>query len=186
MRIAQALLLCIAVVSNAHAAQSWQMHTQESSLAFIASYDETPFNGEFERFTVELSFDADDLANNKLSTKIDVTSVNTNSHDRDQALAESDWFYFSKFPQATFVSTEFSKRDDSMYKVAGILTIRDIQHEISFPFTWQQVSDHQARVTAQFKLDRRDFDIGTGDWKQDETIGFSVLVKLSLLLQKSL
>ena len=185
MRTFCSVLLFLLVI-NAHANQSWQVVAQESELRFVANYDEIPFDGIFEHFAVDLIFDENDLYNNKLKTSIDVTSINTNSRDRDEALANSDWFHFSKFPQAIFVSNLFSKLNDSSFQVTGTLTIRDISRELSFPFTWQNVNSHQARVTARFNLDRRDFDIGNGEWLQDETIGFSVLVKLSLLLEKQL
>ena len=186
MRTFYCLLLFFHLINSAYATQSWQVVAQESELRFVASYDEIPFDGIFEHFAVDLIFDKNDLSNNKLKTSIDVTSINTNSRDRDEALANSDWFHFSKFPQAIFVSNLFSKLDDSSFQVTGTLTIRDISREFSFPFTWQKVNNNQVRVSAQFNLDRRDFDIGSGEWVQDETIGFSVLVKLSLLLEKQL
>ena len=186
MRTFRTLLFFLLVISNAHANQSWQIVEQESELRFVASYDEIPFDGIFERFSVDLVFNENELSISKLQTSVDATSINTNSRDRDEALANSDWFYFSKFPQAEFISHSFTKLDDSNFQVSGTLTIRDISREFSFPFTWQQVNNHQARVTAQFNLDRRDFDIGAGEWKQDETIGFYVLVKLSLLFDKQL
>ena len=177
-------LLCLLLLNSVNASQQWQIVNQQSTIGFIASYDGIAFNGQFEQFTVELTFDPLDPGNSELNSIINTTSVNTNSRDRDEALADPAWFHFSQFPQATFTSNTFTKIDDSNFQVSGVLTIRDQQREISFPFEWHVQDDAHAKVTAEVILDRRDYAIGNGEWENDETIGFTVAVKISLLLTK--
>lgn len=178
------ILLYLLLLNSVDANQQWQIANQHSTVGFIASYDDIAFEGKFERFTVELTFDSQDPGNSELNGIIDTTSVNTNSRDRDEALADPAWFHFSQFPQATFTSNAFTKIDDSTFEVSGVLTIRDQQREISFPFKWQAQDDSRTKVTAELTLDRRDYAIGNGEWENDETIGFTVTVKISLLLIK--
>jgi len=180
------LVLSLLLLHVAHATPQWRIIDQDSELSFTATYDGVPFDGIFERFSVQLRFDPTNLIDTKLESIIDITSVNTNSHDRDEALSEPDWFYFRKFTQATFTSSSITKVDNTTFRVTGLLTIRDKQQKISFPFKWQQKNEKLAQVSAQFGLDRRDFNIGRGDWAQDETIGFAVVVKISLLLELTL
>ena len=58
-------------------------------------------------------------------------------------------------------------------------------------FTWTQTADGgallegQAKLLGDAKVNRRDFRIGDGEWYEDSTIGFQVLVKVSLLLEKT-
>jgi polyisoprenoid-binding protein YceI len=166
--------------SHCFAAQQWSALQNDQSIQFTASYDEIAFNGVFKKFTSTISIDPQDLENSYIHSTIDVTSVNTNSHDRDQALAESDWFYFSNFPQATFNSTNISLDEDHHYSVTGVLKIRDQEKQIIFPLEWRVIDDYNAHARAQFELDRRDFNIGLGEWAEDETIGFSVSVAISI------
>lgn len=186
MRFLSILCIFYLLHNSVSAKQSWEVVAQESSVGFTATYDDIPFEGVFERFSIHLSFDPGNPADGKLSGTVDITSVNTNSHDRDTALADPAWFHFSQFPQATFSSHQFIQLDDNQFQVTGTLTIRDQSREINFPFQWQTLESGEVRVLAEFETDRRDYDIGSGEWAEDETIGFNVLVKISLLLRNAL
>lgn len=162
------------------AAQQWTSIQNDKSIQFTASYDEVAFNGAFNKTTSTISINPQDLENSYIHSTIDITSINTNSRDRDQALAEPDWFYFSNFPQASFHSTHISHIEDDTYKVIGILQIRDQKKQVTFPLEWKVTDDNHAHARAQFELDRRDFNIGIGEWAEDDTIGFGVSVAISI------
>ena len=178
-------MFCL-LLPSAASAQQWQLLPDQSSVKFTASYDDIAFDGQFEKFSLQLYFDPDEPGTGRLSSSVNTASVNTNSRDRDEALADPDWFHFSAYPQATFVSHQFTKVDEKTFQVSGKLTIRDQPRDISFPFKWQMLNTNQVRVNAQFPLDRRDFNIGAGEWREDETIGFAVEVKISLVLTRQL
>ena len=180
------LLLSLSLSSLASSKQTWEVITEASTLEFTARYDDIPFDGYFERFAVELGFDPDDPANAGLNAVIDITSVNTNSRDRDEVLADRAWFHFEQYPQATFTSIQFSRISNDRFQVTGDLTIRDKTRRINLPFQWQTLENNRVKVIAELAIDRRDYDIGNGEWAEDETIGFEVLIKISLLLEKSL
>ncbi len=173
------LMLLIATLPCA-AAQQWLSIADQSQIKFIASYDNAEFEGQFTRFSSQFNIDPDNITASKLLSNIDVTSANTQSRDRDQALAEEDWFYFSKFPQATFSSQSITIINDNLLEVTGLLTIRDQQKEITFPMQWQVINDQRRQAQARFTLDRRDYNIGIGEWLEDETIGFNVQVIFSV------
>jgi polyisoprenoid-binding protein YceI len=174
------LLACCTFLSPCFAAQQWTALPSEQSIQFTASYEDVAFNGVFRKFTSTICINPQELENSYIHSTIDVTSINTNSHDRDQALAESDWFNFSNFPQATFNSTSISLIEANHYSVTGVLKIRDQKKQIAFPLEWRVIDNDHARALAQFELDRRDFNIGQGEWAEDETIGFSVSVDISI------
>ncbi len=178
--LAGALLSCL-LISPCFASQQWTAQQNESTISFTASYDEIEFNGHFSRFSSTITFNSEDFAGSQIESTIDITSINTDSRDRDQALAEPDWFYFNRYPQATFISQQISKLDNENFIVSGLLQIRDQQQQISFPLRWQSIDSNTARLDTSFELDRRDFNIGTGEWAEDETIGFAVSVSISLV-----
>lgn len=169
-------LLC----SPCYASEEWLSLQTNQSIQFTASYDDVSFNGIFKRFTSTISINPHQIESSYIRSTIDVTSIDTNSHDRDQALAESDWFYFSNFPHATFNSTSISIIEENYYRVTGILKIRDQEKQITFPLEWRVIDDNRAHADAEFELDRRDFNIGIGEWAEDETIGFNVSVTISM------
>ena len=173
------------LVQPGWAQQKWQLIPVESTIKFTSTYDNIAFDGEFSRFTVDLLFDPQSsTAEKNIISSVDVTSLNTNSRDRDEALAEPDWFYFSKFPKAMFTSTHIQSGDDQQILVSGVLQIRNIKKEITVPMRWQTVDDDKLRLQGAFELDRRDYNIGAGEWKDDSTIGFMTAVKLSFLFAR--
>ena len=113
------VFLCLCLINAANADARWQLITPQSTVGFTASYDGIAFDGEFEKFSVELTFDPQDLGNSRLSSSINTTSVNTNSRDRDDALADPAWFHFSAYPQASFSSHAFSQQDTETFIVTG-------------------------------------------------------------------
>ena len=173
-------VLVFFISQNTFAVQFWLLQQDKSAITFTASYDDVSFEGVFSDFDVALTFDPEELDNSHVKSTVNVTSVNTQSRDRDQALSEPDWFYFKKFPQATFISQTFESVKANQFAATGILQIRDQQHEVTIPFEWTKIDNKTARLKSQFSLDRRNYDIGTGDWKNDKTIGFEVIVNLTL------
>ena len=173
--------ICIPTISTA--STLWESVQENSKITFISSYDGIDFEGEFSRFHAEFAFNTNNEHEQYLHSVVDVTSINTNSHDRDQAIAEPDWFHFSKFPKASFTSRTLNQLEDGTFRVSGTIQIRDQSREISFPLTWEDMQNGTARAIAVFELDRRDFNIGLGEWKEDETIGFNVVVSIQLLFK---
>lgn len=176
------ILFCLAPLATA---QEWLAIPEKSTIKFVASYDDSSFEGDFQRFSSRFLFDQNTPSHSRLSSTIDVTSVNTRSRDRDEALAGKEWFYFSKFPEATFTSQSIIMLDENLLQIKGLLTIRDQQNEITFPMQWASEGEHYRVAKARIPLDRRDYQIGTGEWLKDNTIGFDVEVFFSLTYQAS-
>ena len=168
------------------ASQLWIADLTESKISFTASYDGLSFEGQFSQFNAEFSHGSDTPDKRYLHSTVDVTSINTNSRDRDQAIAEPEWFYFKKFPKATFISQSIDKAQDNSFLISGTIKIRDQSKEISFPLTWEKTSTNKATASTRFELDRRDFNIGNGEWEDDETIGFTVIVAVDLVFKLNL
>lgn len=179
-------IACCAFNSICFSAEQWTALPSDEAIQFTASYDDIEFNGIFREFTSSAIIDPHNIDSSFIRSTVDVTSIDTQSHDRDQALAESDWFFFSRFPDASFSSTKLSHVKANRYQVTGILKIRDQEKQISFPLDWQVLDNGHARAIAQFELDRRDFNIGIGDWAEDETIGFNVKVNISIDYEEEL
>ena len=73
-------------------AQEWQVKYNESRVGFIATYDEIPFEGRFEDFEADISFDPLALDQAAFKVNVAIASVNTDSPDRDEGMLEQDWF----------------------------------------------------------------------------------------------
>ncbi len=174
------LLSLVLLASMAHGAD-WNVDPQRSKLAFIATYDGVGFETSFERFTAKIRFDPDHIALGHFDVNVDVSSVNSNSVDRDEGMLGAEWFDAKAFPKANFVSTGVRQTGSSTFDLHGRLTIKDVTRDVTLPFSWNG-NQESLHMKAKTVLLRTEYGIGTGDWATDQTIGFRVEVTVDLHL----
>ncbi|MDX1677306.1 YceI family protein [Arsukibacterium sp.] len=83
-------------------------------------------HGRFNTFEGRFSYDADKLAESKVSIVIDTSSVDSNHAERDKHLRSEDFLNVSKHPQASFKSTGVVANDDGSFNLHGDLTLNGI------------------------------------------------------------
>ncbi len=163
-------------------ANEWNVDAETSRIGFVATYDEIPFEGRFDEFTALIRFDPENPSDGSFLITIGVASVDTDSPDRDEGMLEADWFDVESHPQAAFTSLRFERLSgENEYAVTGDLTIKGITNSVTATFSWTQ-KDSSVRLKGSADVERGDFDIGTGDWEDDDTIGFDVRIVFDLTL----
>ena len=162
----------------------WQVDHDQSKIGFIATYDDIPFEAIFKDFKVEISFNPAVLDQASFSSSVTITSVDSDSTDRDEGMLEPDWFHAAKHPSSTFISTAFYQREgEDAFTVTGDLSIKGVSRPVEFVFSFK-TAQGTARLKGQSVVKRTDFSIGTGDWAEDDTIGFDVQIIFDLRLKK--
>lgn len=164
-------------------AAEWNVAHSDSYIAFVATYDDIPFEARFESFKAEIEFSPDDLDGASFDVHIDTDSMDSNSPDRDNGMKEQEWFDTGNYPAARFQAARFERISEGRYQAIGELTVKDVSRTIEVSFTWDQSGD-RATLAAETRLKRGDFSIGTGEWAQDDIIGFDVVVKANLNLTR--
>ena len=152
----------------------------QSSLSFVGTQQGEKFTGVIRDFDARIEYAADDLATSKLDVAIRVRSMDTNSPDRDQALATSDWFDFARFPTATFRTVAIRATPAGPVGEAD-LSIKGHSKRIAFPFVWK-AAGAGATLDARVTLDRLDFGLGMGEWADESMVGRKVEVVVHLTL----
>ncbi len=185
MRLRHAHLTYLAVTLGlggtvAHPAD-WIAEPGLSRLGFIATYDGVAFEAQFRRFTASIHFDPDRSNEGAMEVSVDMASIDSNSVDRDEAMRGQEWLDSARFPTSHFVSTAVRQTGPQRFEALGHLTVKDIGQAIRVPFTWSR-SAEGARLQGMTSLRRTDFQIGTGEWATDHTIGFDVKVVVDLRL----
>lgn len=179
-----AMLLVLALgVSTIACARDWQTDIANSQLGFSGIYQNEKFDGQFKKFDATISFDAADLSKSKFDVMVNVTSVNTANEERDSMLKSTEFFDFAKFPKAHFATSTFRKATDGSVEAEGNLTIRDKSKPITLKVKFNEYGD-KATLSIDTKLNRLDFDVGNGDWKDTSIIGPDVVVHAHLSLVK--
>ncbi len=163
---------------------NWDVNKETSFIKFSSVYGGEAFDGFFADFTAHIKFDESDLANSKLIAIIDLISADAGEIERTDALPGKEWFYVKSFPKAKFESRKFSHIGGNKFEVQGDLTLRGITKPLTFPFTLH-VIDSAAKMNADFTLNRRDYNVGTGMWKSESDVAHKVSVNIEINASKA-
>ena len=155
----------------------------DSRLGFVGTQSGAEFTGVFEEFDAVMRFNPDALEASSFDVTIDVTSFNSRSGDRDSTVAGKEWFWFKKFPAATYKTKSIRKTGEQSYEASGTLTIRNKSQPVLLPFTWV-IDGDRATMKGKTTLTRTNFDVGTGEWRSGKTVGLQVDVLVDLSLQR--
>ena len=108
-----------------------------------------------------------------LNAEIDIASMFSDSDRLTGHLLSADFFEAKKYPTATFSSTKVEEGT-----ISGILDMRMVKKEISFPATIV-VSEQVVDIQAEFTINRRLWGINYNG-KANDLIKDDVLIKLNV------
>jgi polyisoprenoid-binding protein YceI len=151
-------------MSTCAIARDWQVDAANSSLTFKGNYQGGAFDGKFAKFESTIAFDDADVSKDKFDVKVDISSLDTKSSERDDTLRTPDFFNPAKFPQAHFVTQSFGKGQDGSLEAKGTLTIRDQSKPVTLKVKFVGTGD-TAVLDVDTTLNRLDFGLGSSnDW----------------------
>jgi len=113
----------------------------------------------------ELELDSGAMENSKASIAIAVNSIRTNLDYFDDELASRKFFHADKFPHITFSTHSYQPLNDSLGKLTGYVTIRDVTKPITLTVTINGAMEHPMMnkpvigFSATGSLSRSDFDL---------------------------
>lgn len=180
-RLVAGLSAGLAAVAALAAAQ-WSLQPKESKLTFVGEQAGAQFEGGFDKFTADISFDPKDLASSRFDVKIDTASVNTQDGERDTTIKSPDLFDVKRFPTAHYVADKFVDKGGNKYSATGKLTLRNVTRDVPIDFTFES-KDGGAWLKGTAKIKRLDFGVGQGEWKDTSTVGNDVQVRFALRLK---
>ena len=136
--------------------------------------------GSFNDFDGTFTFDEKKPASDKVNVTINTNSVDTNHAERDKHLRSAEFLNVSKFPQATFASTEVKKDGDKL-DITGNLTLNGVTKPVTLDAKLIGQGDDpwggkRAGFEATGKIRLKDFNITTdlGPASQDVDLIISV------------
>lgn len=173
----QYCLLGAILVSSAEAAE-YRVGPADSKLGFAGEVSEERFDGQFHQFAGEIAFDPADLAETRFNIEIDMRSVDTQSEERDEALASNEWFDPEQFPAARFRASGARASGDGFVSAAELI-IRGIAKPVEFHF---KLSPDGQRLLGTATLNRIDWDLGGEDWSDQDLVSHTVLVEVEVKL----
>src|SRR6186713_1843276 len=137
--------------------------------------------GTFEGLAGTIIFDSVNLANASFNVTVDAKTVDTDLEARDNHLRKEEYFDVEKYPKVSFRSTKITTTNKDGYLfMFGVITIKNISKEISFPFK-QTSKDGGILFDGEFKLNRLDFGVGGKSFSMADELN----VELSVLAKKN-
>ncbi len=169
-----------APAAPAAAAAAPALVAAQSDLSFVSKQMGVPVDGKFKRFEAQLGFDPKKAEAGKVQFTIDLASVTLGDPMLDAELAKPAWFDSKKLGQASFVSSAIKPLGGNRFEVAGKLSLKGLQRDITVPIALTQ-DKGLTTATGSFVLKRLDFKIGDGEWSDTSMVANEVTVKLKLV-----
>jgi polyisoprenoid-binding protein YceI len=169
---------------------SWSIDTAHSEINFAIQHMMiTKVRGQFEKFTGEINFNAQNPENSTVEIEIEIDSINTREAKRDAHLRSADFFDADNFPKMTFKSTKVEKTGENTARLTGDLTIRDITHPVTLEVEHTGVAVNPygktvAGFSARGKINRKEWELNwnvaleTGGWLVGEEVEINIDLQL--------
>jgi polyisoprenoid-binding protein YceI len=121
--------------------------------------------GTFKDFDGSFTFNENNPSADKVNVTINTNSVDTNHAERDKHLRSAEFLNVSKFPQATFASTEVKKAGEGL-DITGNLTLNGVTKPVTLAAKLIGQGDDpwggkRAGFEAEGKIRLKDFNITT-------------------------
>lgn len=143
------------------ATTKWVMDPTHSELTFKVKHMMiSNVKGEFQKFDVEV--DGEDLISSTFDVTVEVSSINTNNHDRDNHLKSADFFDVDNHKKMHFVGSGAKKLPNGTYELSGDLTIRGNKRPVTFTLEYggsntDPWGNEKAGLSLEGKINRKDF-----------------------------
>ncbi|CAN5362682.1 YceI family protein [soil metagenome] len=108
---------------------TWAIDVTHTDIGFTVRHLVSKVRGSFEKFEGTI-VTADDITASTVSVKVDLSSINTGTPDRDAHLRSADFFEVETHPEMTFVSTGIVAKGDNNFVITGDLTIKGVTKSV--------------------------------------------------------
>lgn len=133
----------------------------------IRHYEISLVRGRFKDFSGTVRYDDADISKSSVEFTAKIESIDTGVDARNAHLRTADFFDTAKHPEMTFKSSSVERKGKDQFVLHGDFTLKGVTRQVSLPFNITgAIKDTQGNtrfgVTAQTKIDRRDYGITWG------------------------
>ncbi|MDX8399960.1 MAG: YceI family protein [Gallionellaceae bacterium] len=171
------MLLC----SHAYALEFNQVLANESRVTFGYAQMGVPLDGNFGKFSAQLSFNPAKIANAQARLDIDVASIDAGNEEANDAVVDKLWFDAKTYPTASFVSSGLKALGGNRYEASGKLSIKGKTRDVKAPVTFK-MSGKRGIFEGSFNINRLDYNIGEGEWADLGTVANEIQITFHLVV----
>lgn len=135
-------------------------------------------SGSFSGLSGNIRFDENDLEASSFDVEVEANTINTGNGLKNKHAMGKGYFDVEQFPKIKFHSSKVSKTELG-FEMIGILNLKGIEKEISFPFTYGPAEEFETVFKGNFEVDRLDFEIGGKGEKPSKTLLVELFVPVN-------
>ena len=170
------------VMPVAHAVEYKSVAIDKSKVTFNYKQMGVAMDGQFKKFSTQLSFDPAKAAQAKASIEIELASVDAGSAEADDEVVGKSWFNVKSFPKALFVSTQVKPAGPNQFDVTGKLTIKGQTRDVAFVLKHTPQGANGV-LSGGLVIHRGDFSIGEGPWAKFDVVANDIQINFQLTAQ---
>lgn len=175
-----ALVIGLSLLARPVVATNWTVDPMSSEIAFSGTHLGDVFEGVFEKWSSDISFDPANLGAAHVRVVVLTGSAKTGNKLYDGTLDSGDWFNVDRHPQAVFVATGFTAKDADRYSAVGVLTIKDNSVPLTLEFTLG-IEDGTVTMNAKHMLDRTKLGLGVGSDPEGKWVSREIFVDIQVV-----
>jgi polyisoprenoid-binding protein YceI len=157
----------------------------KSEIRFISRQMGVNVEGRFRKWKANVDFRPKDLARSKAEFEIDLGSIDLASEESETEVRRPRWFDTAKFPVATFQSTAMKDLGGDRYEIAGTLTMKGKAQDEKIPVEVKKDAAGNSVATGEFTIKRLAFNIGDGQWADPSVVADEVVVRVRMVLPRT-
>ncbi len=166
------------------AASDWIVDPAASAITFSGVHDGRPYEGRFERWQADITFDPDALDAASASVRVETASAVTGTKLYDDSLKAAEWLDPRSFPLATVTLDTFRRDEAGGYVAEARLTLKDMSVSVPFRFDLALAGD-MAEMTGTAILSRSALDIGMKSDPGGDYVAESVRVEARVTARRA-
>lgn len=158
----------------------YRIDPEQSLVSFTATVNGAPSTGTFGQLTGIVHFDPAALAESHAEVTIPLGSLHSDYEEVANSLQKEAWFNTAHHPLATLKIDQFRQTDDNSYEAQALLTLRGVARAVPLTFHLDALSEQSAKATGTATLNRRDFEVGTGEWADTTVVADPVQIEFTV------
>jgi polyisoprenoid-binding protein YceI len=170
------LILLLGLLAANQSQAQYKPTEQGSEIKFTIDNFGFGVGGSFKGLQGSIDFDPLSGAAGHFDVSIDASTVNTDNSLRDSHLRNDSYFDVKNYPRIRLVSTKITPTGTAgTFQFTGLLTIKNVTKEVSFPFTVSAAGDGLS-FKGSFTIKRKDFSVGgTSTISNELTVSLNVV-----------
>ncbi|WP_448518523.1 YceI family protein [Rhodoflexus sp.] len=169
------LLLPLVGLIAAHAFAQSDAPKIKTDVSFTIKNAGINVEGTFDEVSTTLRWDEQAPENTTITARVVVSSINTNIRARDRHLLREDYFHAAQYPDIRIYSRSIKRKDKQNWEGEFDLTMRGITKKLTIPFSYQKTAQGGI-FSAQFSLNRLDFQVGKSSWIMGDEVKVRVRI----------